>query len=64
MSPRIRGPRIEGDIVKLSTVSVDCNCHLVFEEELEGIEWEHKFRVKQKSPTIIELATGICGKFT
>jgi hypothetical protein len=50
--------------VKLGTLFVDHNFHLVFERDIEGFELGHMLQVRHVSPTIMELSTRIGGSFT
>jgi hypothetical protein len=41
--------------VKLGTMSIDSNLHLVFERDSEGDQWRHMLRMKKET---MELLTG------
>jgi hypothetical protein len=53
--------------VKLGTIAIDHDMHLVFQVDLEAFEKRHmyrfKFKIKQEFPTIMELLTGIGRSF-
>jgi hypothetical protein len=54
-------------VVKLGTIAIDRDMHLVFQVNLEAFErrymYRFKFKIKQESPTIMELSTGIDRSF-